>query len=59
MARWILYLSKFDIKLVHVPGKKNIQANSLLQQPDLCPQGTDNEDVIILPKHLFVNLITM
>jgi hypothetical protein len=31
--------------LVHIPGKKNIQANSLSRRPDLCPQGTDNEDV--------------
>jgi Integrase zinc binding domain len=45
--------------LVHTPGKKNIQANSLSQQPDLCPQGIDNEDVIVLPEHLFVNLIDM
>jgi Integrase zinc binding domain len=59
MARWTLYLSKFDIKLVHIPGKKNIQADSLSQRPDLCPQGTDNEDVIVLPEHLFVNLINM
>jgi hypothetical protein len=40
-------LSEFNIKLVHIPGKKNIQANSLSQRPDLCPQGTDNEDVIV------------
>jgi Integrase zinc binding domain len=37
----------------------NIQADSLLQRPDLCPQGTDNKDVIVLPEHLFVNLIDM
>jgi RNase H-like domain found in reverse transcriptase len=29
MARWTLYLSEFDIKLVHIPGKKNIQADAL------------------------------
>jgi hypothetical protein len=52
-------LSEFDIKLVHIPGKKNIQADSLSRRPDLCPQGTDNEDVIVLPEHLFVNLIEM
>jgi hypothetical protein len=52
-------LSEFDIKLVHILGKKNIQADSLSQRPDLCPQGTDNEDVIVLPEHLFVNLIDM
>jgi RNase H-like domain found in reverse transcriptase len=59
MAQWTLCLSKFNIKLVYIPGKKNIQADSLLQQPDLCPQGIDNEDVIVLPEHLFVNLIDM
>jgi hypothetical protein len=59
MARWTLYLSEFDIKLVHIPGKKNIQADSLSRRPDLCPQGTDNEDVVVLPEHLFVNLIDM
>jgi Integrase zinc binding domain len=52
-------LFEFDIKLVHIPGKKNIQADSLLRRPDLCPQETDNEDVIVLPEHLFVNLIDM
>jgi Integrase zinc binding domain len=57
MARWTLYLSEFDIKLDHIPGKKNIQADSLSQRPDLCLQGTDNEDVIVLPEHLFINLI--
>jgi hypothetical protein len=59
MAQWTLYLSEFNIKLVHIPGKKNIQANSLSRRPDLCPQGTDNEDVMVLPEHLFVNLIDM
>jgi RNase H-like domain found in reverse transcriptase len=59
MARWTLYLSEFDIKLVHIPGKQNIQADSLSRRPDLCPQGTDNEDVIVLLEHLFVNLIKM
>jgi Integrase zinc binding domain len=44
---------------VHISGKKNIQADSLSQRPDLCPQGTDNEDIIVLPEHLFVNLIDM
>jgi hypothetical protein len=59
MAQWTLYLSKFNIKLVHIPGKKNIQADSLSQRPDLCSQGTDNKDVIVLLEHLFVNLINM
>jgi hypothetical protein len=59
MAWWTLYLSEFNIKLVHIPGKKNIQADSLSWWPELCPQEIDNEDVIVFPEHLFVNLIDM
>ena len=57
MARWTLYLSEFDIKLVHIQGKKNIQVDALSRRPDLCPEGTDNKNVVVLPEHLFVNLI--
>ena len=57
MARWMLYLSEFDIKLIHIPGKKNIQADALSRRPDLCPEGTGNENVVVLPEHLFANLI--
>jgi hypothetical protein len=59
MAWWTLYLFEFNIKLVYILRKKNIQANLLSWWPDLFPQGTDNEDVIVLPEHLFVNLINM
>ena len=57
MARWTLCLSEFDIKLIHIPGKKNIQADTLSRRPDLCPEGTDNKNIVVLPEHLFVNLI--
>ena len=57
MARWTLYLSEFDIKLIHIPGKKNIQADALSRRLDLRPEGTDNENVIVLAEHLFTNLI--
>ena len=57
MARWTLYLSEFNIKLVHIPGKKNIQADALSRRLDLCPEGTDNKNIVMLPEHLFANLI--
>jgi hypothetical protein len=57
MAQWTLYMSEFNIKLVYILGKKNIQADSLSRRLDLCPQGMDNKDVVVLPEHLFVNLI--
>ena len=57
MARWTLSFSEFDIKLVHIPGKIKIQAEALLRRLDLCPKGTDNENIVVLPELLFANLI--
>ena len=57
MARWTLYLSRFNIKLVHIPGKKNIQADALSGRPDLFPEGTVNKHIVVLPEHLFANLV--
>ena len=47
-ARWSLYLSEFDIKLVHTPGHKMIQSNALSRWPDFIPdKDMDNEDIMI------------
>jgi hypothetical protein len=57
-ARWSLYLSEFDIKLVHTPGHKMIQSDALSRRPDFVPENdTDNEDMTMLPDKLFINLI--
>jgi len=56
-ARWALYVSEFDLKLVHIPGSKNVLADALSRRPDLCPDEPDNKDIVMLPEHLFVNLI--
>ena len=57
-ARWSLYLSEYDIKLVHTPGHKMIQSDALSRRPDLCPdEDTDNKDIIVLPDDLFISLI--
>ena len=57
-AQWSLYLSEFDIKLIHMPGTKMIQSDSLSWCLD---HGTDistrREDQILLPDDLFVNLL--
>jgi hypothetical protein len=59
-ARWSLYLSEFDVKLVHTPGSKMIQSDALSRRPDLCPdEDNDNEDIIMLPDDMFLNLIDM
>ena len=57
-ARWSLYLSEFDVKLVHIAGTKIIQSDALSRQPDFTPkEDTDNKDIMMLPDALFVNLI--
>ena len=57
-ARWSLYLSEFDVKLVHTPGHKMIQSDALSRRPDLCPdEDTDNENIVMLPEDMFLNLV--
>jgi len=57
-ARWSLFLSQFDLKLIHVPGTQMVQSDALSRRADLCPEdGNDNTDVILLPDYLFVNMI--
>jgi hypothetical protein len=49
-ARWSLYLSGFDLKLIHLPGTKMVQSDALSRRPDY---GTDKrmeeEDKVVLP----------
>ena len=57
-ARWSLYLSEFDVKLVHIAGTKIVQSDTLSRRPDFTPEGdTDNENITMLPDELFISLI--
>ena len=59
-AQWSLYLLEFDVKLVHTPGNKMVKSDALSRWPDLCPDNdTDNENMIMLPDIMFLNLIDM
>ena len=59
-ARWSLYLSEFDIKLIHQAGTKMIQSDALSRRPDHCPdEDQDNQDITLLPENMFINLIDM
>jgi RNase H-like domain found in reverse transcriptase/Reverse transcriptase (RNA-dependent DNA polymerase)/Integrase zinc binding domain len=57
-ARWSLYLSGFDLQLIHLPGTKMVQSDALSRTPDY---GTDKwmeeEDKVVLPDNLFINLL--
>jgi hypothetical protein len=59
-AQWALYLSEFDLKLIHLPGLKMILSDALSQWPDHTPdEDHDNEDVVLLPDNLFINLLDL
>ena len=56
-AQWALYLSEFDLKLIHTPGMKMIQSDALSRRPDYIPdEDNDNMDRILLPENMFINL---
>jgi len=57
-ARWALYLTRFNMKLMHMPGLKMIQSDALSRRPDHVPEkDTNNENIVLLPDELFIRLI--
>ena len=59
-AQWALYLSEFDLKLVHIPGTKMIQLDALSRQLDYIPdEDNNNVDRILLLENMFVNLMDL
>uniref|UniRef100_A0A0W0GEF0 RNA-directed DNA polymerase n=1 Tax=Moniliophthora roreri TaxID=221103 RepID=A0A0W0GEF0_MONRR len=55
-ARLSLYLTQFNLRLVHVPGTKMVQSDALSRRPDLVDEEeNDNDDIVMLPDKLFVN----
>ena len=58
-ARWSLFLSEFDLKLVHTPGSKMIQSDALSRRPDHVLEDTDNEDIVLLPDNIFIKMVDL
>jgi hypothetical protein len=57
-ARWLLYLSGFDLKLIHLPGTKMVQSDTLSRWPDYeTDEQMEEEDKVVLPDNLFINLL--
>ena len=55
-ARWSAYLSRFDFRIEHIPGKSN-KADGLSRRPDYFPDTIDNADQVLLPPSLFINAL--
>ena len=50
-TRWALFLSRFDFKLVHVPGTKMEKADGLSKWPDWQERvGKENKDRMLVKK---------
>ena len=51
-AGWSLELSEYDLKLIHLPGTKMVQSDTLSRRSDFyLDEDNDNEDVTLLPNN--------
>ena len=46
-------MADYHFTIHHLPGNKNCRADALSRRPDYNQGETDNEDVVLLPEHLF------
>ena len=53
VARWIGDLAEYHFTLHHMEGTKNKVADALSRRPDHDDGSTDNQNIAVLPKHLF------
>jgi hypothetical protein len=53
VAREVVELADYPIKIYHVAGKANGRADALSRRPDYDQGERDNEDVVVLPDTLF------
>jgi ribonuclease HI len=58
IAREVLELSEYDIELRHIPGNTNSRADMLSRRPDYDQGERDNENITVLPDHLFARALT-
>lgn len=52
-ARWALFLSRFDFKLLHQPGKSAGKPDALSRRADHNKGEEDNQNRVLLPSELF------
>jgi RNase H-like domain found in reverse transcriptase/Integrase zinc binding domain/Reverse transcriptase (RNA-dependent DNA polymerase) len=58
IARYLPKMAEFDFELVYKPGPTN-KANHLSRRPDHDDGSLDNQDVTVLPPHLFIYASTV
>ena len=55
-ARWALFLSRFDFKLLHQPGKSAGKPDALSRRADHNRGEEDNQNRVLLPSELFAKV---
>jgi RNase H-like domain found in reverse transcriptase len=58
VARYLPKMAEFDFELVYKPGSTN-KADYLSCRPDYDDGSLDNQDVTVLPPHLFIHASTV
>ena len=57
-ARWSLYLSEFNIKLIHLPGTRMVQSDVLSRRPNHgIDESIGKEEQTLLLENMFINLL--
>ena len=59
IARQVLELEEYNIKLQHVPGKNNGHADALSRRPDYNQGTANNQNVTVLPDRLFIQALAL
>ena len=59
IARQVLELEEYNIKLQHVPGKNNGRADALSRSPAYNQGSSDNQNVMVLPDKLFIRALAL
>jgi RNase H-like domain found in reverse transcriptase len=58
VARYLPKMAEFDFELIYKPGTTN-KADHLSRRPDYDDGSLDNQDVTVLPPHLFIHAATV
>src|SRR6267378_2677209 len=52
-------LAEYNVILRHIPGKANGRADALSRRPDYNQGTRDNENITVLPDHMFIRTMTI
>ncbi len=59
IAREVAELAEYNVILRHIPGKANGRADALSRRPNYNQGDKDNENVTVLPDHMFIRAMTI